>query len=124
MTNLPATYEGDTDTLNCLQSTVSCFDPNDKLALACFLIGEANLLYEFELKEDGVAFGEALESAFETGIELSTAEKIAFAIELLQDYQEEEREGRWEDEDEENDEYCDCPDCRSGPYDYPPHPGL
>ena len=90
----------ETDALTTLRSAVAQFEQSQKLTLAAFLISECNPNFGLKVEQE-----EALEKAFAASEAFAVAEKLSFAIELLQFCQDKEEVA--DGIDSEDDDYDD-----------------
>ena len=85
------------DALVALRLSVAQFDSHEKMALATFLCGNCNPVFDLSISEKDQPFSEALQNAIKASTEFSVITKLGFAIELLQFCQDEEEEaGCWD----------------------------
>ena len=74
----------ETDDLTALRSAVAELEESQKLTFAAFLISKCNPNFGLKVKQE-----EVLEKAFTASEDFAVAEKLSFAIELLQSCQDE-----------------------------------
>lgn len=91
----------ETDDLTTLRSAVANLDQHEKLALATYLTGTSNPKFQGLVIPDMDKLTAQLAEACELSAIFPTAARIFFAIELLQDCQ---------DEEEAADDYDSCKD--------------